>query len=1064
MTTVRDAVAAALAVAARRSRSLSIAPSRTRVKVTYAAALSMLTFGAVAAAQDAPPAQAQAAGAAANAQPVQLEEVTVTGSRIKRTTDFNTPTPTTVVDSATMESMGLVNVGQTLTLTPANISTFTPAATGNSPYFIGAYIPDLRGLNPYFGSRTLTLVNGQRFVQTEQGDQIDLNFIPQILVQRVDVVTGGASAAYGSGAIAGVENVILDDKLEGGKLQGDWYETSHSDAKDRHVGAAYGHGLFDNRLHFVLAGEYENQDALGCETARSWCAQNQGAYQTNLGAPGVATYGYGTNIRGNYSSYTGVILPNGTFPVPFGPASAVQGTPTGNGTMPYAQGLAPYSTAPGSFNNDVPGGQGVPIYQYANLMAPVNRGIMMGMLNGSITDYLNFKTSLYWGKVETTNYQGTVGTTGGYIAPDNAYIQGIPSLETAIDPTGAYINKDWTSQLQSYSQFSTNVRRVTFGLDGKIGDSSWTWDANYEYGLTHHDQLLANNLHLYEADMALDSVIGPNGQPECRVTADGFAGAVAANPFGGYAGANPALAQGCVPINPFGNLPLSQAQEQYVFGNLVENLRYEQTDANINASGNYFRGVGAGPFSAAVGYEYRQELGDNLDNPGVPLYIAQDYLTQFGQSFGGIVTVHEGYLETNIPLLKNEPGANLLEFDLAGRESRYENRALFGIDTSTPGVEGTTFSHDLTTWKASGIWEPVDGFRIRASQSRDARAPNFRELYYGQVIGAGGIFGYCGPSGTFSDPCTWNLEGNVNLRPETSDTTTAGIVITPRDLLPGFQFSADWFHIKINNAIEQANPTLVLQGCKLGIAEYCNQITFLPGTGGAAAYQALSPTAVPNIEAITPTSYNGAFYEVRGIDFSLNYIADLGSYGTVSTRVLTTWMDQQDFANCTVPGVQVCRTYSILGQTGTGNNFLPDYTPDAKWRGTLMVTWSQGPLSITPSMNYVSHGVMDYLGVTPSDPMYAAALKDPTLGLHPMSYNYVPSYFLFNLNGTYSFANVPSLKGLQLFVQVNNVFNKTPPFTGGATGFGPSNAYGGTNPIFFDTLGLAYRVGFRLTF
>ena len=178
-----------------------------------------------------------------------LEEITVTGSRIKRTNDFNTPTPTTVIDTSAMENMGMVNIGETLQLTPANASAFTPANTGNSTVLHRRLHPDLRGLNPYFGSRTLTLVDGQRFVQTEQGDQIDLNFIPQILVDRIDVVTGGASAAYGSGAIAGVENIILNNKLEGGKITGDWFETSHSDARDRHVGAAYGHGLFDDKVH-----------------------------------------------------------------------------------------------------------------------------------------------------------------------------------------------------------------------------------------------------------------------------------------------------------------------------------------------------------------------------------------------------------------------------------------------------------------------------------------------------------------------------------------------------------------------------------------------------------------------------------------------------------------------------------------------------------------------------------------------------------------------------------------------------------------------------------------------
>ena len=227
-------------------------------RTLWTAAL-VLGLGATAQAQQKPADETAPAQSGAST-PVTLEEITVTGSRIKRTNDFNTPTPTTVIDSSAMNSMGVVNIGQTLQLTPANASTFTPANTGNSNFFTGAYIPDLRGLNPYFGSRTLTLVDGQRFVQTEQGDQIDLNFIPQILVGRIDVVTGGASAAYGSGAIAGVENVILENKLEGGKVDGDFYQTSHSDARDHHFGAAYGHAMFDGKFHFTLGGEVERQD------------------------------------------------------------------------------------------------------------------------------------------------------------------------------------------------------------------------------------------------------------------------------------------------------------------------------------------------------------------------------------------------------------------------------------------------------------------------------------------------------------------------------------------------------------------------------------------------------------------------------------------------------------------------------------------------------------------------------------------------------------------------------------------------------------------------------------
>lgn len=1073
----------------------------------------VLGLGTTAQAQQKP---ADESTAAQSGAPATLEEITVTGSRIKRTSDFTTPTPTTVIDNSSMESLGMVNVGQTLALTPANASTFTPASTGNQPYFVGAYIPDLRGLNPYFGSRTLTLVDGQRFVQTAQGDQIDLNFIPQILVDRIDVVTGGASAAYGSGAIAGVENIILNNKLEGGKITGDWSESSRDDARDRHFGAAYGHGLFDDKLHFVIGGEIEHQDGLGCEDVRSWCAQNAGFYQTrsiySSQNPPINTNPLATPINSGVG-LTQFTSPYGVFVhVPAGITQTYQGNPTGNGSLPYGV-TQPYASDATAFINTQPGGDGIPLYQYNNLVAPVSRGNIMTMLNGNITDDIHWKVSGYYGDVKSTRFQQTVGTTFFFVPHDNGYVQQSPSLASVVNnpnyelfPGGpAPINKDWTSQEQAASIFDTKVKRVTAGLDGKFGQSSWTWDANFEYGLTNRNQTLVNNLHNNASAMALDSVL-VGGQLQCRVTAAGsIAAALAQNPFASYGGADPRTAQGCVPIDPFGNQPLTAAQKAYAFGNLVELLRYQQTDANVNASGELFDGIGAGAWTAAVGYEFRQETGKNIDQPGVPAYIGQDYNTQFGQSFGGIVTVHEGYLELNLPLLKDLPFARSLVFDVSGRESRYQNRLGFtGVDAFSPFV-GQSFSHNLTTWKASLQWEPIDSVRFRATQSRDSRAANFRELYYGQVIGAGGTFGYCDPSGGRNDPCTWNLEGNPNLRPETSDTTTFGVVLTPTDWVSGLQFSADWFHIKIKNAIEQANPTILQDGCAAGITADCNQMTFYnpsPGgnlgptanTGGVATTPAEIAAAqafyqqcfynplgnngcTRNVQSITPQSYNGAFYEVRGIDFSIQDTVDAGAAGTFTTRLLTTWMDQQTFANCTL-GVQAgCFSYSILGQTGSGNQFLNDYTPDARWRGSLIVTWQQGPVSITPSMNFVSHGIQDYLGVTPaSGALYNQVLygnmegtptgKTPlpasikNFGYHPMNDNHVPSYFLFNLNGTYTFKDGPA-SGLQLYTQVNNVFNKKPPFADGGGGFGPTNSNGGTNPIFFDTIGLDWRAGFR---
>ena len=185
-----------------------------------------------------------------------------------------------------------------------------------SSFNTGAYVPDLRGLNPFFGSRTLTLIDGQRPVATSTLDSFDLNMIPTALVQRVDSVTGGGSASYGSGAVAGALNIILNHQLEGGRLDVDNYATlPDNDARSQHVGLAYGHDLFNSRAHIVIGAEYQNQDPARCMTShRTWCSINRGPYQTStISASGLGTsdtaiqqigYGLTTNVNSN-----GVLAP-----------------------------------------------------------------------------------------------------------------------------------------------------------------------------------------------------------------------------------------------------------------------------------------------------------------------------------------------------------------------------------------------------------------------------------------------------------------------------------------------------------------------------------------------------------------------------------------------------------------------------------------------------------------------------------------------------------------------------------------------------------------------------------
>jgi len=342
----------------------------------------------------------------------------------------------------------------------------------------------------------------------------------------------------------------------------------------------------------------------------------------------------------------------------------------------------------------------------------------------------------------------------------------------------------------------------------------------------------------------------------------------------------------------------------------------------------------------------------------------------------------------------------------------------------------------------------VDSFRFRGSQSRDARAGNFRELYYGQVIGAGGIFGYCAPAGNpfGTDPCTWHLEGNPDVKPERSDTTTFGFVWSPGSLLQGLQFSVDYFRINIKDAIQQANVRDTIDGCQIRQDPVlCSQITF-DGT----TYTSVDGRVLQGISEFHALSFNGAGYMFKGLDFSGSYNTELANGANLTFRLLAENMMRQEF-QATPRSTRV----NIVGQTGSANSFLSDNQAQPKWTGSLTSTYQQGPASVTLQARFISHGIMDYNNPTGG----VNALGNPVIAR-----SRVPSYQVFTLGGTYNFESVGAVSGLQLFGVVDNLFDKQPPFASGTTAFGLANANGGTNATFFDTLGRMYRVGVRMTF
>jgi iron complex outermembrane receptor protein len=242
--------------------------------ISVAAAVSMI-LGSVA--------QAQTPASDDNT----LQEVTVTGSRIQRS-GFTAPTPVTVIGSERLEQRGITNVGDALSELPSFRASTNPATTQNTGGAIGARVLDLRGLG---ASRTLVLVDGKRFVATTSQGTIDVNLIPAALVDRSDIVTGGASAAYGSDAVAGVVNFILNDRLEGMRASTSYGSSFAGDDQNFNASLAGGLPFSGGRGHFVWAGEFANDRGLGDCYTRSWC----GSEVLNLGNSPPGTGGLPAN-------------------------------------------------------------------------------------------------------------------------------------------------------------------------------------------------------------------------------------------------------------------------------------------------------------------------------------------------------------------------------------------------------------------------------------------------------------------------------------------------------------------------------------------------------------------------------------------------------------------------------------------------------------------------------------------------------------------------------------------------------------------------------------------------
>jgi outer membrane receptor protein involved in Fe transport len=881
------------------------------------------------------------------------------------------------------------------------------------------------------------------------------------LIDRTEIVTGGASAAYGSGAVSGVVNILLDRDLDGVRLDLDFGSTGEGDGDSEHIGIAGGSSFGEDRGHFVVGGEYQNQDVIqSCFDARDWCNKSVGLFDNNpafaFGAgqpyvpkiPGQPANIVSTNLRRNQTSHTGVIFNNTP-----GATTTSQFNAAGTDIVPFAVGPEGWRGASGL----VVGGDGESLYKNLSLYPEIERKTIYGQAEWNFSDTLTGSMELSWGNVVGVNHQWGPGqnTLNTCIRPDNAYLSSLsPAAQAAIaarngnspfssnvpcgftfmgfplSPPGTIITKDWSDQNDQTVTTDTEVTRLVAALSGEINDN-WSWDAYYQYGETLRDQIgngYATNWRYY---MATDAIINPaNGQPACRAVVTGMV----PDPT-----VDPSLINGCQPLNPFG-MAASSGALNYAFGDLTEANEIRQDVYAGTITGQVWEGLAAGPLMGAFGLEYRKE--DLVNSAGdLPRAQRTDFSLQYGDSFAGQTDVKEAFAEFEMPFLRDKPGAQMLMMNVAGRRSEYENQG--GL-----GTTGETGTQAFTTWKWAFVYDPVDWLRIRGSRSQDLRAASFRELYYSQSIPPGGIFGYVQnptvPPGTYSflgDPAWQILSGNAFLEPEKARTETVGFVVSPGGAAEGLQFSVDYYEIVIKGGQRLDGSPSVLNACfQRNDPVACGRITFgppvIPG----------NPTS--NIEEVRVPYINASPYTAEGVDFSFDYPIQMAN-GTVALTLTATRAIDLLFQDTISLAIR-----DVAGQSGSGFGFLPDVAPAPEWVGNLIATYVRDRFTISGQARYTGSGKLDLLTprLGPDDPGYNPNLTGS------VSDSNVSSHMTFNLSGSYDL-RIGSMERTELFASINNVFDEDPPFSG-------NNDFstGGSNAAFFDTLGRTYRIGLRMTF
>lgn len=895
------------------------------------------------------------------------QRVEITGSRLNRI-NLDSPTPTLVLDASSFSNLGIENFADLAQQLPQFAPAFGASRTQSTFSGVASSGLNLTNLRNLGGFRTLVLINGRRVPGgTSTSSSVDFNTIPTANIERIEIITGGASAVYGSDAVSGVINIITKKNFSGIEVGASYGEASAGDNKNPSAHIMVG-GKIGERGNGLLTLQVDNQGQVSCKD-RYICAEDFA--WTNPASP----------LRGP-AAYSGVGL-GGRFFV--GGTSYTRR----NGSFTDANGnLYPFSVTIDGYNRNAD----------RDIAIPTKRIVAAGEVEAEITKGVKAFAEMNYGQAKIDSaFEGhpfqsqAAGSLFGSLQPtipmSNPFIPA--ALRAAVDAYNAnpanantqITNMTWWQRFNEAggprgAASDRNTVRLAAGLKGELDTlfglgKAWRWELSHVYGRTQvnlNTEGLVNTSNLYYG---------------LRVEPD------PANPGKFRCSDAGARSQGCVPINPFADYTPEMQAALRIGSQASGRSTIDDTVASISG---VVGELPAGSVRTAFGLERRTFSG----------FLDYDVVVNNGLATGNRIsdieknksTTEEAFAEVLVPILADVPGAKSLNFEGAFRTSKADK-------------------FDYNTWKFGGDWEPVGGVRVRAMKARSVRAPLPGELSGGGLTAgvvndpctaarrtqnatraancdADGVPSNYTPALTIEQGVTGQTGGNPNLEPEVGTTLTYGVVWTPA-FAKGLSVSIDRFKIDVDKIITTVSRQIAVNKCYDTVERLlCNAVT--RGTNP------LLPGANYVLTSVNEQLQNVASQSIAGVDIDVRYGFRLpSSLGSVDLSWVNTIYDKAKL----VP-LAGNDPINLLGQAG-GSTSDQGYV---RHTSNLSTTWKWNRLSTNWTMRYISRSDMD-----PS----SSADGYPKIGAH--TYH--------NLRVGYSVA-----KDSEVFAGVTNVFDKQPPFFG----------------------------------